>query len=110
MNRWITEDWDFTITVTRGAADRCRLGFETGDRFTCQYAVPTGFCPKTMGALYTLCEIIRCGGDFRLKGSGESHGIDFVCADGCISFHLTARPAGREAAAGNTNPNQTGGI
>lgn len=91
MKRWIEEDWQFEITVADGDASRCRLGLETGDRFTCEYACPAGFCPKTMGTLYTLCEIIRCGGNFKLKGSTEEYAINFPCADSCIQFHLTAR-------------------
>ena len=95
MNKWITEDWEFTVTVTQGEAKQCRLGFESGDEFTCQYEVPTGFCPKTMPTLHTLCEIIRCGGNFKLKGSDQKHEIDFVCADACVQFHLVARAINR---------------
>ena len=92
MKKWIIEDWEFTITVKEGEAEHCRLGFEKGDVFTCRYEVPTGFCPKSTAALYTLFEIIRCGGNFRMKGSGKEYEIDFPCADGCICFHLTASP------------------
>ena len=91
MRRWIVEDWQFTITVKEGKAEDCRLGFETGDAFTCEYAVPTGFCPKTMPVLHTLCEIIRSGGDFTHRGSDKPYEIDFPCADGMVSFHLTAK-------------------
>ena len=35
MNKWITEDWEFTISVKSGKAEHCRLGFETGDIFRC---------------------------------------------------------------------------
>ena len=38
---------------------------------------PAGFCPKTMPVLYTLCEIIRCGGSFRARGSDKDYEIDF---------------------------------
>ena len=41
--------------------------------------------------LHTLCEIMRCGGDYRLRGSKLSHEIDFPCADGCIEFRLLAK-------------------
>lgn len=91
MKPWIREDWEFTITVKDGCASRCRLGLETGDAFTCRYAAPGGFCPKTMPALHTLCEIVRSGGDLRLKGSGNALEIDFPCADGPVLFHLAAR-------------------
>lgn len=90
MRRWIIEDWQFTITVVSGKAEDCRLGFEQGDVFTCKYAVPAGFCPKTMQVLYTLCEIIRCGGDFLARGSKLPYEIDFPCADGIEIFHLSA--------------------
>ena len=91
MHKWIVENWQFTITVTSGKAEHCRLGYEEGDEFDCEYAVPTGFCPKTMPVLHTLCEIIRCGGDFTHRGSDKSYEIDFPCADGAVCFHLTAR-------------------
>ena len=91
MKKWRKEDWEFEITVTKGQFDQCRMGFETGDRFMCTYACPDGFCPKTMPVLHTLCEIARCGGNYRLRGSDRDWEIDFPCADGAIEFHLTAR-------------------
>ena len=84
----------FTITVLRGRAEHCRLGLEEGDTFYCQYECPAGFCPKTMALLHTYCEIARCGEDYRLRGASSSHEIDFPCADSCITFRLTAPPAG----------------
>ncbi len=90
MRPWIEEDWRFTITVRDGRAETCRLGFETGDEFQCEYAVPNGFCPKTMPVLHTLCEIIRCGGDFTHRGSDKPYEIDFSCADGAVVFRLMA--------------------
>lgn len=91
MRKWIEEDWEFTVTVVKGAAEQCRLGFEQGDQFVCQYEVPAGFCPKTMPVLHTLCEIIRCGGSFRARGSDRDDEIEFGCADGMIRFRLKAR-------------------
>ena len=91
MHKWIVEDWEFTITVLSGKADDCRLGFEEGDIFRCQYEVPTSFCPKTMPVLYTLCEIVRCGGNYISRGSKKESEIDFPCADGGILFHLQAK-------------------
>lgn len=91
MRKWIVEDWQFTITVKKGRAEECRLGFEAGDEFVCEYAVPAGFCPKTMPVLHTLCEVIRNGGDFTHRGSDAPCEIDFPCADGAICFHLTAQ-------------------
>lgn len=91
MRKWIIEDWEFTITVTSGKAEHCRLGFEEGDSFQCEYAVPTGFCPKTMPVLHTLCEIIRKGGSFTHRGSDTPYEIDFPCADGAVCFHIIAK-------------------
>ena len=31
MNKWILEDWAFTVEVVDGNAKNCRLGLETGD-------------------------------------------------------------------------------
>ena len=90
MKKWIVEDWTFEITAVRGTAADCRLGIEMGDVFLSQYECPAGFCPKTMPVLYTLCEIKRCGGSFRLRGSPSDDEIDFPCADGCVGFHLRA--------------------
>jgi len=89
MKRWIVEDWEFEVTVTR--AQPCRIGLEVGDRFSFEYACPGGFCPKTMPVLHTLCEIVRCGGNYLLRGSKQPYEIDFPCADGCVVFHLVAR-------------------
>ena len=90
MKHWMEEDWIFRITVLRGEARQCRIGLEQGDSFTCTYACPGDFCPKTMPVLHTLCEIIRCGGDFRLRGSSKAYAIEFPCADGPIIFRLEA--------------------
>ena len=78
-------------TVTDGRAEQCRLGFERNDRFRCGYETPSGFCPKTMPVLYTLCEIVRCGGNYTGRGSQKEYEIDFPCADGEILFHLEAK-------------------
>ena len=94
MKKWIEEDWEFTVTVTDGRAEQCRLGFERNDRFRCEYGTPSGFCPKTMPVLYTLCEIIRCGGNFKARGSDKDYEIEFGCADGPVRFRLSARKRG----------------
>ena len=91
MRKWIEEDWEFTVTVTEGRAEQCRLGFERNDRFRCGYGTPSGFCPKTMPVLYTLCEIIRCGGSFKARGSDKDYEIEDGCADGPVRFRLSAR-------------------
>ena len=96
MKKWVTEDWEFEITVTEGKAGHCRLGLEKGDRFVFQYECPGGMCPKAMTQLYTWCEVIRCGGDFTLRGSKESREMDMCCPDGCITFHLKASPINRD--------------
>ena len=72
MKKWLAEDWEFEITVIKGQAKACRMGLEAGDRFVCQYECPAGFCPKTMPVLHTLCEIMRCGGDYRLRGRADT--------------------------------------
>ena len=88
MKPTVAEDWEFSIEVLKAAP--CRLGFERGDRFTCQYACPAGFCPKTMGNLHRLCDVARAGGDYRLLGGSAENVIDFCCADGCVHFRLRA--------------------
>ena len=92
MNKTIIEDWVFTVTVLRQKP--CRMGFEVGDTFQCKYECPTGFCPKTMAALHTLCEVARAGGDYTLLGSRSKHAIEFSCADGVVDFLLEARYIG----------------
>ncbi len=91
MHAWIEEDWEFTLSVIKGAAEHCRIGLEAGDVFTFRYATPDGFCPKTMHLVYTLCEVIRCGGDFTHRGSADPCSIEFSCADGVQQFRLSAR-------------------
>lgn len=89
MHKTVQEDWRFEVEVVEAGA--CRAGLEVGDRFTCQYECPAGFCPKTMGALHTLCEVVRGGGDYRLLGGAAADEIAFCCADGVIKFRLRAR-------------------
>lgn len=72
MQKWVTEDWGFELTVTEGKAGHCRLGLEKGDKFIFSYECPAGMCPKTMAQFYTWCEVIRCGGDFTYRGLKES--------------------------------------
>lgn len=91
MHPWIREDWEFTLAVLHGEARSCRIGLEAGDAFTFQYALPAGLCPKTVLQLHTLCEIVRCGGDFTHRGSPDPYSIEFPCADGVLAFQLTAR-------------------
>lgn len=89
MNKTIVEDWEFEITVIKDGL--CRMGFEKGDIFMCKYECPTGFCPKTMAVLHSLCEAARSGGDYTLLGGKSKNEIDFSCADGIIKFHLVSK-------------------
>ena len=91
MRPWIQEDWEFTLTVLQGEARQCRIGLEEGDEFTFRYALPAGICPKIVPQLHTLCEIIRCGGDFTHRSSPERYLINLPCTDGVILFRLQAR-------------------
>lgn len=91
MKKWIVEDWEFEIGVVRGEARECRLGLEKGDNFRCAYGCPDGFCMKTAPILYTYCEIVRCGGDLRLRGSDRPDEIEFPCADGIVTFCMKAK-------------------
>ena len=91
MKQWIKEDWEFEIEVIKGTAGECRLGLEKGDAFRCAYGCPDGFCMKTAALLYTYCEIVRCGGDLRLRGSDRPDQIEFPCADGPVLFRMKAK-------------------
>ncbi|MDR2686823.1 MAG: TIGR04076 family protein [Oscillospiraceae bacterium] len=102
MKKWVVEDWEFELTATDGKAGHCRLGLEKGDKFVFQYECPAGICPKLMAKqLYTLCEVIRFGGDFTYSASKEKYELDLPCPDGCIQFHLKAYPINRD---GNGTP------
>ena len=105
MQKWVTEDWSFTLTVTDGKAAHCRVGLETGDTFVFSYACPEGICPRVMTELFTWCEVIRCGGDFTYRGMADKYEMDFVCPCGCISLHLKAAPVNRDAG-GKPLPNR----
>ncbi len=52
MKKWMNEDWEFEVTVSKGSAEQCRMGLEEGDKFSCRYDCPAGFCPKTMPVLH----------------------------------------------------------
>lgn len=92
MKPWITEDWEFTLTVTEGNPAGCRLGFEPGDTFVFTYGCPGGMCPRVMTELFTWCEVIRCGGDFTYRGEREKYEMEFPCPCRIIRFHLKAAP------------------
>ena len=97
MKKWMAEDWEFELTVAKGSAGNCRLGFETGDTFVFQYECPAGFCPRAMIELYTWCEVIRCGGDFTKRGTEKPYEMDLECPCRSITFHLAAKPINRDA-------------
>ncbi len=96
MKQWMTEDWEFKLTVMDGKTEHCRLGLEKGDKFVFQYGCPGGMCPKIMAHLYTWCEVIRCGGDFTYRGEKEKYEMCISCPDNCIMFHLRAYPVNRD--------------
>ena len=96
MQKWVTEDWKFELTVIEGKAGHCRLGLEKGDKFIFLYECPEGMCPKTMLKVYTWCEVIRCCGDFTYRGEKEKYEMFIPCADGCIYFNLKATPINRD--------------
>lgn len=96
MQKWCTEDWQFQLTVIDGKAGHCRLGIEKGDQFIFQYGCAEGICPKLMQILFTWCEVIRCGGNFTLRGEKEKYEMRMSCPDGCIHYHLKAIPINRD--------------
>lgn len=96
MKKWLSEDHEFTVIVLSVGQENnpvrhCRMGFEVGDEFTCKYNVPTGFCPKTMSKLHTLCEVVRAGGNLAMLGGDDKMGIKFSCADGGVMFYLKGK-------------------
>ncbi len=96
MNKWVTEDWQFELTVINGKAAHCRLGLETGDSFLFSYECPSGICPRVMADVFTWCEVIRCGGDFTKRGEKSPYEMDLSCPCHCIHFHLKAYPINRD--------------
>ena len=96
MKKWIAEDWEFELAVIEGKARHCRIGLEEGDKFIFQYSCPADICPRVMIELYTLCEVIRCGGDLTYKGCEKKYETDMRCPCQCIKFHLTAKPINRD--------------
>lgn len=90
MQKWVTEDWQFELTVIEGKAKHCRLGLEKGDKFVFSYGCPEGICPRVMIDLFTWCEVIRCGGDFTYRGEKEKYEINLKCPCNSILFHLKA--------------------
>ena len=69
MNKFIKEDYNFTITVIDGERNNkgvinCRNGHEVGDTYSCEYGCPMpcgnegGFCSKTMLKLFPILEAV----------------------------------------------------
>ena len=96
MKTFISEDWIFTLTVAGGKKRPdgrldCRCGFEEGDRFSCEYACPGGFCPKVLMKAFPMMEAVRSGGSLKALGGQSDHCLEFVCPDGVILLRLQAR-------------------
>jgi uncharacterized repeat protein (TIGR04076 family) len=92
MKRTFKESYHFTIRVkkiTNDDSQNCRLGFEAGDEFSCEYEVPGKFCPKSMFRAFSLMEVVRADGDLRkLDGGKEKNRMIFTCPDGEVTFEL----------------------
>ena len=86
MNKWILEDWAFTVEVVDGNAKNCRLGLETGDTFCFEYETPQSFCPPALSEILTWCEVSRCGGYFTCRGAKEKYEIEIPCPCHCLQF------------------------
>lgn len=67
------------------------MGFESGDLFTCEYAVPNGFCPKALFKIFPYMEAVRAGGDLRELGGKTADSAEILCPDGEVTFKLSAR-------------------
>lgn len=93
MKKWYVEDWFFTIEVLQvgkeNKPEECRLGLECGDRFTCQFETPSGFCPTSFIKIFPSLEAVRCGGDLRNLGGTGPVEMTFLCPDGAVKFKLT---------------------
>ncbi|MFZ3069936.1 MAG: TIGR04076 family protein [Anaerolineaceae bacterium] len=97
MKKCYPEEWAFAIEVLRvgkeNKVEECRIGFEIGDTFTCEYDTPAGFCPTSFIKIFPSLEVIRCGGDWRKLGASKPGEMNFLCPDGVVLFRITARPA-----------------
>ena len=77
-----------SVGVSNDNCKKCVLGLEKHDEFKCEYEAPCGICSKTMPILYSLCEIVRCGGNYNLRGSKRPYEIEFSCSDGYVKFNF----------------------
>ena len=102
MKKWFNEEYEFELTVKgylRGDKTEgvCRNGEEIGDVYHSTYGSPVneegfGICPKLMMIVYPIMEAIRSGGSLKNIGGSDVFEKDIVCPDGCVSFHLSAKP------------------
>ena len=69
----------------------CRMGYEPGDSFTCQYGCPEDFCSKSIMKVFPIFEAVRSEGDLRNLGGSGKHKIDIVCPDGVVKFRISAK-------------------
>jgi uncharacterized repeat protein (TIGR04076 family) len=93
MNKWNPEEWQFKIEVLKvgkeNKAEECRLGFEPGDTFGCDYGTPAGFCPTSFIKIFPVMEALRCEGDLRYLGASVPHEMEFICPDGAVRFKIS---------------------
>ncbi len=93
MKKWYAEDWQFNIQVLEvgkeNKAEECRLGLEAGDKFSCQFETPGGFCPTSFIKIFPSLEAVRCGGDLRNLGGKGPAEMTFLCPDSVVKFRLT---------------------
>lgn len=104
MKKWFDEEYEFTINVKgylRGDKTEgyCRNGEEIGDEYHTTYGCPVnkqnqGICPKLMMVVYPIMEATRSGGSLKNIGGQDDFEKDIVCPDGCVVFHLSAKPLG----------------
>jgi len=95
MKSWYQEDWEFRIEIMAVGTDNkptnCRMGYEPGDAFTCQYGCPQDFCSKSMMKVFPILEAVRSEGDLRNLGGSGKHEMEIVCPDGIVKFRISAR-------------------
>ena len=98
MKKWYPEEWHFKIEVLKvgkeNKSEECRMGFEPGDTFECDYGTPCGFCPTSYIKIFPSMEAIRCEGDLRYLGSSAPHEMDFTCPDGPVRFRISGNKHG----------------
>ena len=95
MRRLYQEDCEFRIGVVAVGKDNkptnCRMGYEPGDSFTCQYGCPQDFCSKSMLKVFPILEAVRSEGDLRNLGGSGKHEMEIVCPDRVVEFRISAK-------------------